>query len=207
MPRRGPRRRRAARTAGWTCWSTTPVRPGGEAFGETGWENLERHMRLNFEAPVRLTEALLPLLREHRQGLQQAGGNRQRRQHFARASRARMRARTRRASSRSPDGATRCTREERPTGSMSGWCFPASSPPRVFPRPSCRATPVTRWLVSKPERVAEAILDAGPGGKAERYVPRLLLAGGGAADPGARAWSAGRRPAARLRPLPARSDE
>ena len=27
-------------------------------------------------------------------------------------------------------------------------------------------------MVSKPERVAEAILEAGPGGKAERYVPR-----------------------------------
>ncbi|MDQ6730219.1 MAG: SDR family NAD(P)-dependent oxidoreductase [Actinomycetota bacterium] len=32
-------------------------------FGETGWANVERHMKLDFEAPVRLTEALLPLLR------------------------------------------------------------------------------------------------------------------------------------------------
>src|SRR5436190_23886483 len=32
-------------------------------FDETGWANIERHMQLNFEAPVRLTEALLPLLR------------------------------------------------------------------------------------------------------------------------------------------------
>src|SRR5581483_9232081 len=32
-------------------------------FGDTGWSNLERHMKLNFEAPVRLTEELLPLLR------------------------------------------------------------------------------------------------------------------------------------------------
>jgi hypothetical protein len=31
---------------------------------------------------------------------------------------------------------------------------------------------LTRWAVSTPERVAEAILDAGPGGHAERYVPR-----------------------------------
>jgi hypothetical protein len=30
----------------------------------------------------------------------------------------------------------------------------------------------TRWIVSEPEKVAEAILDAGPGGKPERYVPR-----------------------------------
>jgi hypothetical protein len=27
-------------------------------------------------------------------------------------------------------------------------------------------------VVSSPDKVAEAILDAGPGGKAERYVPR-----------------------------------
>jgi uncharacterized protein len=33
-------------------------------FAETGWANVERHMKLNFEAPVRLTEALLPLLRK-----------------------------------------------------------------------------------------------------------------------------------------------
>src|SRR5436190_11562407 len=33
-------------------------------FAQTGWENIERHMKLNFEAPVRLTEALLPLLRQ-----------------------------------------------------------------------------------------------------------------------------------------------
>nr|MDQ2897365.1 SDR family NAD(P)-dependent oxidoreductase [Actinomycetota bacterium] len=32
-------------------------------FGDTGWANVERHMKLDFEAPVRLTEALLPLLR------------------------------------------------------------------------------------------------------------------------------------------------
>jgi hypothetical protein len=32
--------------------------------------------------------------------------------------------------------------------------------------------PVTRWIVSSPERVPEAIMDAGPGGKPERYVPR-----------------------------------
>src|SRR3954452_7581000 len=32
-------------------------------FGETGWEHVHRHMELNFDAQVRLTEALLPLLR------------------------------------------------------------------------------------------------------------------------------------------------
>src|ERR1700754_2365757 len=32
-------------------------------FGETGWANAHRHMELNFDAVLRLTEALLPLLR------------------------------------------------------------------------------------------------------------------------------------------------
>ena len=29
-------------------------------FGDAGWSNVQRHMQLDFEAPVRLTEALLP---------------------------------------------------------------------------------------------------------------------------------------------------
>src|SRR5437763_10771923 len=32
-------------------------------FEDLGWADLERHMRINFEAPARLTEALLALLR------------------------------------------------------------------------------------------------------------------------------------------------
>ena len=42
-----------------------------------------------------------------------------------------------------------------------------------FPATELREKALTRWLVSKPERVADAILEAGPGGRAERYVPRL----------------------------------
>ncbi|HEY5316845.1 MAG TPA: short-chain dehydrogenase, partial [Solirubrobacteraceae bacterium] len=41
-----------------------------------------------------------------------------------------------------------------------------------FPQTELVGRAATRWLVSRPEVVAEAILDAGPGGKAERYVPR-----------------------------------
>lgn len=32
-------------------------------FAEGGWENIEQHLRINLEAPVRLVEALLPLMR------------------------------------------------------------------------------------------------------------------------------------------------
>ena len=41
-----------------------------------------------------------------------------------------------------------------------------------FPATELRERALTRWVVSKPEKVAEAIVEAGPGGKAERYVPR-----------------------------------
>src|SRR4051794_9749555 len=34
-----------------------------EPFAEGGWEDVRRTMELNFNAPVRITEALLPLLR------------------------------------------------------------------------------------------------------------------------------------------------
>ena len=42
-----------------------------------------------------------------------------------------------------------------------------------FPQRELRDRALTRWAVSTPDKVAEAIMDAGPGGKAERYVPRL----------------------------------
>ena len=41
-----------------------------------------------------------------------------------------------------------------------------------FPQTELRAKRATRWLVSTPERAAEAIVDAGLRGRAERYVPR-----------------------------------
>ena len=41
-----------------------------------------------------------------------------------------------------------------------------------FPAEELRAKAATRWIVSTPDRVAEAIVDAGLRGKAERYVPR-----------------------------------
>jgi short-subunit dehydrogenase len=41
-----------------------------------------------------------------------------------------------------------------------------------FPATELRERALTRWIVSKPATVAEAIYAAGPGGKAERYVPR-----------------------------------
>jgi short-subunit dehydrogenase len=42
-----------------------------------------------------------------------------------------------------------------------------------FPQKQLTGRALTRWIVSKPERAADAIVAAGPGGKAERYVPRV----------------------------------
>jgi hypothetical protein len=41
-----------------------------------------------------------------------------------------------------------------------------------FPQSELTDKPWTRWIVSTPERAAEAIYDAGIGRRAERYVPR-----------------------------------
>ena len=41
-----------------------------------------------------------------------------------------------------------------------------------FPQTDMVSKRSTRWIVSSPEKVADAIWDAGPGGRAERYVPR-----------------------------------
>ena len=62
--------------------------------------------------------------------------------------------------------------EERPNGVHVGMVLPGFVATEGFPQRELVGSAVTRWLVSKPERVADAIMDAGPGGRAERYVPR-----------------------------------
>ena len=62
--------------------------------------------------------------------------------------------------------------EERANGVHVGLVLPGFVATEGFPQRELTERRATRWLVSKPERVAEAIVEAGPGGKAERYVPR-----------------------------------
>jgi len=62
--------------------------------------------------------------------------------------------------------------EEKASGVHVGLVLPGFIATEGFPATELREKALTRWMVSKPELVAEAILDAGPGGKAERYVPR-----------------------------------
>jgi short-subunit dehydrogenase len=143
-------------------------------FAETGWENVERHMKLNFEAQVRLTEALLPLLRRTAERV--GGGGR-------RVSIVNL-ASTAGRVSRPGSGAYSASKfaligwsdalaaEERPHGIHVGLVLPGFVATEGFPARELREKALTRWIVTRPEVVAEAVIEAGPGGKAERYVPR-----------------------------------
>ena len=135
-------------------------------FGETGWENLERHMRLNFDAVARLTEALLPILRRSAPSsivnVASTAG---------RVSRGNSGAYS--ASKFALAGWTDALHlEERAHGVHVGLVLPGFVTTEGFPQKELNDKPLTRWIVSTPDKVAEAIMDAGPGGKAERYVPR-----------------------------------
>ena len=135
-------------------------------FGDTGWENLERHMTLNFESVARLTEALLPVLRRSAPSsivnVASTAG---------RVSRANSGAYS--ASKFALAGWTDALHlEERDHGVHVGMVLPGFVETEGFPQKELMDKPHTRWIVSTPEKVAEAIMEAGPGGKAERYVPR-----------------------------------
>jgi short-subunit dehydrogenase len=136
------------------------------AFAEGGYANVHRHMELNFDAVVRLTEALLPLLRAAAPSaivnVASTAG---------RVSRARTGAYS--ASKFALIGWTDALyAEELPHGVHVGMVLPGFIATEGFPADELRQKAITRWVVSKPEKVAEAIVEAGPGGKPERYVPR-----------------------------------
>lgn len=136
------------------------------SFGDTGAANVQRTMELNFDAVVRLTEALLPMLRASAPSsivnvastagrVARPGSGAYSASKFALA------------------GWTDALHnEERPHGVHVGMVLPGFIATEGFPATELRERAATRWIVSTPEKVAEAILDAGPGGKAERYVPR-----------------------------------
>ncbi len=141
-------------------------------FAETGWASVERHMHVNFDAPVRLTAALLPLLRRT------AASGPGRRVSIVNV------ASTAGRVSRPGAGAYSASKaalvawtdalalEELDKGVHVGLVMPGFVPTEGFPATELRGRALTRWALSTPERVAEAIVAAGPGGSAERYVPR-----------------------------------
>ncbi|HEY5198318.1 MAG TPA: SDR family NAD(P)-dependent oxidoreductase [Solirubrobacteraceae bacterium] len=135
-------------------------------FADGGHANVARTMALNFDAPVRLTEELLPLLRRS-----------------APSSIVNV-ASTASRVARAGTGAYAASKaalaawsdalhiEEATARVHVGLVLPGFIRTEGFPADELIARRVTRWLVSTPEKTAAAVLAAGPGGLAERYVPR-----------------------------------
>lgn len=135
-------------------------------FAQGGWENIRRTMAVNFDAQVRLTEALLPMLRASSPSaivnvastagrLARAGSGAYSASKFALAG-----------------WSDSLWAEERPYGVHVGLVLPGFISTEGFPQAELTARRMTRWVVSTPEKAAEAIFEAGVGRRAERYVPR-----------------------------------
>src|SRR5271163_101200 len=135
-------------------------------FADGGYENVQRMMAINFDAPVRLTEALLPLLRASTPSaivnvastagrVARAGSGAYSASKFALAG-----------------WSDALWAEELPHGVHVGLVLPGFIATEGFPQTELTEKTLTRWAVSTPERAAEAIFEAGPGRRAERYVPR-----------------------------------
>jgi uncharacterized protein len=139
------------------------------SFADGGYENVRRTMAVNFDAAVRLTEALLPLLRAAAPSsivnVSSVAGRVGRPQNGAYA-----------ASKFALAGWSESLGiEERANGVHVGVVLPGFIATEGFPHRRLRASARTRWLVSTPEQVAKAIEAAGPGGRSEVYVPRPYL--------------------------------
>src|SRR5215217_7563017 len=140
---------------------------GRGTFAETGHAMVRRTMELNFHAQVRLVAALLPLLRASspsaivnvastagRVGRPGVGAYS--------ASKAALAV-----------WSDSLRAEERAHGVHVGTVMPGFIPTEGFPARELAGKRTTRWMLGTPEEAAEAIVDAGLGRRAERYVPRF----------------------------------
>jgi short-subunit dehydrogenase len=135
-------------------------------FADVGYENVRKTMELNFDAVVRLTEALLPMLRASApSAIVNIGSTAGR---VARAGSASYSA-SKFALHGWSDG---LHLEEKQHGVHVGVVMPGFIKTEGFP-----AKELPKAIVSTPDKVAEAIIDVWHG-KAERFVPRpYALAG------------------------------
>jgi uncharacterized protein len=135
-------------------------------FADGGYENVRRTMAINFDAQVRLTEALLELLRASAPSaivnvastagrVARAGAGAYSASKFALAG-----------------WSDALWAEERPHGVHVGLVLPGFISTEGFPQSELTGRRLTRWAVSTPEKAAEAIFQAGVGRRPERYVPR-----------------------------------
>jgi uncharacterized protein len=135
-------------------------------FADGGWENVRRTMEINFDAQVRLTEALLPLLRESAPSaivnvsstagrVARAGAGAYSASKFALAG-----------------WSDALWAEELAHGVHVGLVLPGFIATEGFPQKELVERPLTRRIVSTPEAAAEAIYQAGVMRRPERYVPR-----------------------------------
>ncbi len=135
-------------------------------FAEGGYENVRRTMELNFDAVVRLTEALLPLLRASAPSaivnvsstagrVARPGAGAYSASKFALAG-----------------WSDALYAEELEHGVHVGLVLPGFIATEGFPARELTARRLTAWTVSTPDRAAQAILDAGLRRRPERYVPR-----------------------------------
>ena len=136
------------------------------SFAEGGWENVRRTMAINFDAQLRLTEALLPLLRSSAPSaivnvastagrVARGGTGAYSASKFALAG-----------------WSDSLWAEEKAHGVHVGLVLPGFIATEGFPQSELTARSLTRRMVSTPERAAEAIYEAGVGRRPERYVPR-----------------------------------
>ena len=135
-------------------------------FADGGYDNVRRTMAVNFDAVVRLTEALLPRLRASRpSAIVNVAST------AARVARAGAGAYS--ASKFALAGWTDALHlEERPHGVHVALVLPGFIATEGFPAAELTGRRLTRWMVSDADTAAEAIVDAGLGGSTERYVPR-----------------------------------
>jgi short-subunit dehydrogenase len=137
-----------------------------QRFDEGGYENVRRTMAINFDAQVRLTEALLPLLR---QSAPSAIVN-------VASTAARVTRKGTGAYSASKAALASWSdalwMEEHAHGVHVGLVLPGFISTEGFPQAELTGRAWTRWAVSTPEQAAEAIYQAGVGRRPERYVPR-----------------------------------
>ena len=135
-------------------------------FADGGYENVRRTMEVNFDSVVRVTEALLPILRASSpSAIVNVAST------AARVGRAGAGAYS--ASKVALAGWTDSLYlEERPQGVHVGLVLPGFIATEGFPAEELRAKRVTSWMVSDVDAAAEAIVDAGLRRRAERYVPR-----------------------------------